>query len=79
MYECFECNNRYEEEQKAINCCNESEIDDDGDIRISRKKFMKPGGKQHRCPNVNHGNKTWLVWLGVDEECPMCDYVYRPR
>jgi len=80
MFECFVCNKKYTDEQIAINCCTQIREFDDGDWLLPAKcNGIKPVLKQHRCPNVTHGNKTWVVWLKVDEKCPMCDYVYRPR
>ena len=80
MYECFVCHKKYKNEYDAKDCCTWSTEFDDGDYLLSRKQSRsKPVARQHICPNINHGNKKWIVWLNVDEKCPMCDFIYRPR
>lgn len=78
MYECFACHQEYEKEEKAKNCCTQIRYFDDGDWALPRK-IGKPFMTTHHCPNVTFGEKSWMVHLKVDEKCPMCDYVWRPR
>lgn len=79
MYECYGCNEKYEDEEVATACCTKAREFPDGDFSLPRKLSIKPAGKSHHCPNVTHGNKSWSVMLQPEEQCPMCDYVYRPR
>lgn len=82
MYECYACNKEYIIEEKAKTCCTETikYKYDDGDFAFPRKSLsVVPSSRTHCCPNVQHGDKSWLVWLKPEEKCPMCDYVWRPR
>lgn len=77
---CHGCGKEYSEheEEKAKKCCTQIIEFDDGDFLLPRK-YGTPVARSHYCPNVTHGGKSWSVMLEVDENCPMCDYVYRPR
>jgi hypothetical protein len=77
MYQCSECCLPYEEEQNAADCC--IPVQEREESHTPRKHLLRPSATQHRCPSVTHGGKSWLVWLSVDEACPMCTFVYRPR
>ena len=80
MFECYSCNKKYDNEDKAIKCCTDWTWMKYDEYRLSRKHSgIKPHAKTHNCPNVNHGGKIWNVWLKADEKCPMCDYIYMPR
>jgi hypothetical protein len=71
LFECLECNISYKTLPEAFACCKDEEF-------FSASPSTIPVASQHICQNVTHGNKTWLVWLDANEECPMCDFIYRP-
>ena len=79
MYECSYCGKVYKNEQEAIDCCSKDIRYEDGDFKLSPKCGMRPISKTHHCPNMDLDGKSWSTMLKVDEKCPMCNYVYRPR
>jgi hypothetical protein len=79
LYECSNCEKSYAIEQEAKDCCKQIIWSDEGKFGFVSKAYEKPFIKQHCCPNVTYGKKPWNIWLKIEEECPMCDYAYRPR
>ena len=79
MFECFGCHRKYDLEKEAVECCTYTWEDDSDDEYFQLGKYGTPVARTHFCPNVMHGGKNWSVMLKVEEKCPMCEYVYRPR